>query len=130
MDYGTWKHQNAIDNYSFDLFPSTFACYRTRLKKLGPFEVCEADFVRARNLSMTAQRENYTIFYINTPGRLRGRTYVNRYYFDIYEVVYSARSPWDQHILATIIQTGGCYKWVITMHDHYKQVSPQVYVHV
>lgn len=82
MDYGTWKHQNAIDNYSFDLFPSTFACYRTRLKKLGPFEVCEADFVRARNLSMTAQSENYTIFYINTPGRLRGRTYVNRYYFE------------------------------------------------
>ena len=48
------------------------------MRMLFGFTLCNPVFVRQRNLSVGAKSQNYTIFFLNTPGRLRGANYVNR----------------------------------------------------
>ncbi|XP_064390071.1 uncharacterized protein LOC135337982 [Halichondria panicea] len=58
--------------------PNQFACYRTRTRSVGPFQTCDATLVRETLIPMLFGNENFTQFYIQTPGRLRGRSYNNR----------------------------------------------------
>ncbi|XP_019850683.1 PREDICTED: uncharacterized protein LOC109581220 [Amphimedon queenslandica] len=55
-----------------------YFCYRTQARMLFGFTVCDPVFVRQRNLTVGVKSENYTVYFLNTPGRRRGANYVNR----------------------------------------------------
>lgn len=49
------------------------------MRMLFGFTICDPVFVRQRNLTVGVKSENYTVYFLNTPGRRRGANYVNRY---------------------------------------------------
>lgn len=56
---------------------STYACYRTQIVNVGPFQKCTTEKTLYRNISIFSQSPNYTIMYINSPGADQGLTYSN-----------------------------------------------------
>lgn len=79
------------------LVHSTYACYRTTTQQNGFLQTCEADIVREREISTINSNKNYTIMYVHTPGRLLDRTYVNRYLYNAYRIVYTCTISVHEH---------------------------------
>lgn len=65
---------------------SQYFCYRTNMRMISGFTLCDPVFVRRRNLSILDRSDTSILYFLNTPGRLRGANHVNRYVIVISEL--------------------------------------------
>ena len=56
------------------------------MRMISGFTLCDPVFVRRRNLSILDRSDTSILYFLNTPGRLRGANHVNRYVIVIAEL--------------------------------------------